>query len=431
MRSSIRSLSRALFLLLLCGCGRSVEFEEADLVIRHINVVDVVSGTLLADQVIVTNEGRFAYVDKDPGNVEVPNGTTVIDGTGRYAIPGLWDMHVHACWSDTNASLLLPALLAHGITGVRDMGGDLHLLNAFKQRVLAEPSAGPDLFGCGPIIDGDPPVFPDFTLPVNSATDLPNVLDSLSANGADFFKVYSLLAPEELERIASYSKEHDRVFAGHLSEYVEPERAIALGQRSIEHLNRLDEVWMEDRYRLDAIASAMVEHGTWSCPTLIAYQRKSHLYDPALRDTVMDALVPGLQAEWEQAVRKRTERYGAPHQRDSLEKRYQQQLALVEHLKERGVRLLAGSDLAGMAFVYPGSGLLEELELLVSAGLSNAEALRSATLSPAEYFGAQAELGSIATGKVADLVVLEGNPLAEIRKTRTVVHVVHRGVLVR
>ena len=130
-------------------------------------------------------------------------------------------------------------------------------------------------------------------------------------------------------------------------------------------------------------------------------------------------------------MRKRTERYGAPHQRDSLEKRYQQQLALVEHLKERGVRLLAGSDLAGMAFVYPGSGLLEELELLVSAGLSNAEALRSATLSPAEYFGAQAELGSIATGKVADLVGLEGNPLAEIRKTRTVVHVVHRGVLVR
>ncbi len=93
--------------------------------------------------------------------------------------------------------------------------------------------------------------------------------------------------------------------------------------------------------------------------------------------------------------------------------------------------LLAGSDLSGMAFVYPGSGLLEELELIVRVGLSNAEALRAATLSPAEYLGLRTERGSIAVGKVADLVVLEGEPLAEIRKTNMVVHVVYRGALVR
>lgn len=130
-------------------------------------------------------------------------------------------------------------------------------------------------------------------------------------------------------------------------------------------------------------------------------------------------------------VRKRVERYSTPQQRDSLEQRYRKQLELVRQLHERGVPLLAGSDLAGMAFVYPGTGLLEELEQLVSAGLTNAEALRAATLSPAEYLGVQAERGSIVPGKIADMVVLEGDPLQDIRRTRDPVHVVHRGVLVR
>ncbi len=227
--TAVHSLWAILFALFFCACGRSVSYEGADLIIRHVNVVDVATGTIAADQLIAVEEGRFVHVGRDPGEVEVAAGGTVIDGTGRYAIPGLWDMHVHLCWSDTNASLLLPALLAHGITGVRDMGGDLRILNAFKQRVGNDPTAGPDLFGCGPIIDGNPPVFPDFTLPVDSTTDLPRVLDSLAANGADFFKVYSLLGEAELERIAAYSKAHQMVFAGHLSEYVAPGRAITLG----------------------------------------------------------------------------------------------------------------------------------------------------------------------------------------------------------
>ena len=107
------------------------------------------------------------------------------------------------------------------------------------------------------------------------------------------------------------------------------------------------------------------------------------------------------------------------------------QLELVKHLQERGVPLLAGSDLAGMAFVYPGTSLWEELELLARAGLSNAAVLRSATLSPAEYLGVQEERGSITTGKIADLLILEGDPLEDIRMTREQTHIVHRGVQVR
>ncbi len=416
---------------LLAGCARQVPITDADLLIRHINVVDVANGVLVPDRMIAITNGRFVQVIGDPREVEVAERTRVIDGTGRYAIPGLWDMHVHVCWSDTNASLLLPALLAHGITGARDMGGDLRLLTSFKQRVAADPALGPDLFGCGPIIDGDPPVFHDFTLPTDSTTDIPKALDSLTAHGADFFKVYSLLGAGELRRIAAYCEAHHAVFAGHLSEYVDPAQAIEWGQRSIEHLNRLEETWDSTPARLDTLAAAMIAHDAWSCPTLITYQRKSHLFDPALRDTMMDALLPGLQAEWAQAVAQRTARYGAPRQRDSLEQRFHEQLLLVRHLHERGVRMLAGSDLGGMALIYPGTGLLEELELLTRAGFSNAEALRSATLSPAEDFGLQQERGSITPGRIADLVILEGDPLTDIRNTRTIRTVVHRGVLVQ
>lgn len=421
-----------LFGLLISGCRVTTnpQLGGADVLIRHINVVDVITGTLLPDQLIAITSDTFSYVGPDPGRLDTVVGARYIDGSGRYAIPGLWDMHVHVCWSDTNAQLLLPALLAHGITGVRDMGGDLHILNDFKQRVLADPTAGPEILGCGPIIDGDPPVFPDFTLSVDSTTDITGTLDSLAAHGADFFKVYSLLLPGELQRIASYSAAHKLAFAGHLSEYIEPESAITLGQHSVEHLNRLDEIWYEAPARLDSIADLMAEHHAWSCPTLIVYQRKSHMYDPLIQDTVMDKRVTSLQAEWQQALTSRTERYGAPHQRDSLDQRYRHQLELVKRLRDRGVRLLAGSDLAGAPFVYPGTGLLEELERLSDAGLSNAEVLRCATSSPAEYLNVLGERGTITTGKQADLVILEHDPLIAIRAVRSITAVFHRGRLV-
>lgn len=416
--------------VLLGACLHPPPVGNADVIIRHINVVDVETGRTLPDQLIAIRDGKFTYVGADPGHLDTVLAARYVDGSGRYAIPGLWDMHVHVCWSDTNASLLLPALLCHGITGVRDMGGDLRLLEDFKRLVLSDPSAGPEIWGCGPIIDGDPPVFPDFTLPVDSASDIPALLDSLARNGADFFKVYSLLRSDELEDIADHCKAHHAVFAGHLSEWMEPEQAIELGQHSVEHLNRLDEIWNEDPARIDSIADLLVQYNAWSCPTLIVYHRKSHMTDPAIRRTSMDHLVPALQAEWEQTRSSRLGRYGTPHQQDSLEQRYQHQLELVDRFRERGVRLMAGSDLGGMAFVYPGIGLLEELERLTDAGLSNAEALRSATSAPAEYMNVLDQRGTITTGKQADLVILAGDPLVSIRDLRKIDHVLHRGVLV-
>jgi imidazolonepropionase-like amidohydrolase len=423
----------AALVLVACGenPGRLIDATaKPDLVIRHVNVVDVVSGGVVPDQLIAIKDGQFTAVMNDPASWQPGPDVRVIDGTGKYALPGLWDMHVHVCWSDTNATLLLPALLRHGITGVRDMGGDLHMANAFKQRIKADPSLGPDIMACGPIIDGDPPVFPDFTLPLSSNSDVAAVIDSLIANGADFIKVYSLLDGPEFQRIADHCTARGIPFAGHLSELVDPARAIRSGQRSVEHLNRLDELWNADPARLDSIASLMEVNAAWSCPTLVVYDRKARAHEPSLRDTTLDALVPGLQGEWQQWHKSRTSRYASAHAHDSLLRAFGRQLALVKHMHDRGVPVLAGSDLCGQAFVYPGIGLHEELELLVQAGLATSEALCAATIRPAEFFGTQEKHGSIAAGKQADLLLLTADPLLSIRNTRAITTVVHRGAVI-
>ena len=162
-------------------------------VIEEVNVVDVVEGKLLKSQTVVLKDSLIHFIGDE---WLAPRGAqfTTIDGRGKYLMPGLWDMHFHLAWDTGNDSLLFDVLLAHGITGVRDMGGDLAIQRAMKQKVAMDPSRGPALFGAGPILDGNPPVIYDFTIPIDgTSVPVEFLLDSLVEAGADFFKVYSLL----------------------------------------------------------------------------------------------------------------------------------------------------------------------------------------------------------------------------------------------
>ena len=133
-------------------------------------------------------------------------------------MPGLWDMHFHLCWMNNNDSLLFPVLLKNGITGIRDMGGDLHIMNNFKSRMKNKMIIAPEIYGAGPILDGNPPVQPDFSLPLDDNSNIENLLDSLKNNGAEFFKVYSLIKEKQPTAIAAYCTTHNMTFEGHLSE---------------------------------------------------------------------------------------------------------------------------------------------------------------------------------------------------------------------
>ncbi|MBK7233768.1 MAG: hypothetical protein IPH93_16290 [Saprospiraceae bacterium] len=159
-------------------------YESSLLIIRNINVVDVTTGKILQKQDVVVKDQLIIFIGKS-FTESVSTNPKYIDGKGKYLCPGLWDMHFHLCWDKNNNTLLYPALLKNGITGIRDMGGDLKIMNSFKAE---SQKFKPDIYGAGPMIDGNPPVYFDFTLPVDDKTNITAVLGSLKIAGLIFSK---------------------------------------------------------------------------------------------------------------------------------------------------------------------------------------------------------------------------------------------------
>lgn len=278
------------------------------------------------------------------------------------------------------------------------------------------------------MIDGNPPVYRDFSLPVDDSSDITKLLDSLKNNGSDFFKTYSLIKEEQLKEISAYCKKNDLHFAGHLSEYIKPETSIVLGQKSIEHLNGLDEIWNESKCRFDSLIDLMLTNQTYVCPTIIIYQLKTKLRDTSIVNKEYSKYIsPELANEWKITWGKRVEKHKKLQDWDALDKTYLSQLKLIGLLNRKGVMILAGSDFAGMPYVYPGISLHQELKLLTKAGLSNNEALKAATLNPAKFMNKEKFYGSVSVGKFADLIILDENPLDNIDNLQSIGCVITKG----
>ncbi len=396
-------------------------------VIQNTNIVDVIAGRIIPHQTIIIKDSLISKIFRH-NNQKFPANAKIIDGKNKFLMPGLWDMHFHLAWDSANDRALFNILLQYGITGIRDMGGSLTILNKFKNEVRNNKQIGPEIFGAGPIIDGNPPVQKDFSLPVDSLTDITFQLDSLKNNGTDFLKVYSLLREPEFKKIADYSKANHIPFAGHLSEYIESEIAIKLGQKSIEHLNRLDEIWIKDKERMKALVKLMRDNNTWLCPTIIIYYLKLHMADSAAIIPELEKYInPQLKNEWAAAKQARIKKFSNKEELHKQEALLKQQMNLLAFLYSQKIKLLAGSDFAGMPFVYPGIGLHKELELMVQSGIPAAEVLKAATINPSVYLGIENKYGSVAPGKYADLILLNKNPLANIKNTLTIFKVFKKG----
>lgn len=435
-----------LLLLSLFSCN-----ERYDLVISNVQVVDMETGAVSQQHVCIKDSIIAAILPTSRGYSTVAE----IDGTHQYLIPGLWDMHAHI--QDTS---YLTMFLDYGITGVRDMGGCAdrptdgcesvcsELLNQWKQDIKIGVLKGPELHIAGPTLSGTG--WPN-SLSVLTKEEVAKAFQINLENKVDFIKVYEEIPRESYFEIARLAKMHGLDFAGHVSESMLLTEVSDLGQKSVEHLREAIlfcftedpeelEVFMqtdgytdEDRVFVkpwldDApgIITAFKRNNTWFTPTMaVQYARQRYndtlWIEHSLRNRMPESVNEGFLQHLDR-MRSNSDKKG-----DSLW--WMAHKKLVKRFQDEGVKMLAGSD-AACEGGLPGFSLHEELFLMVESGLTPLQTLQTATTHPAAYFGFENQ-GVIRSGYAADLVLLEGNPVENIRNSLKIRAVVKDGTVVR
>jgi len=431
------------------------DVSTKSLALTHVTLIDMTGAPEKPDMTVIVTGNRIVRVGKT-SQTPVPKYAEVLDANGRYLMPGLWDMHVH--WYDRD---YLPLFLANGVTGMRIMSGAPEHFE-WRKDVEAGTLLGPRLVIASEIVDGPKPFWPG-SISVKNAEEGRQAVDRIKQSGADFVKVYTFLPRDAYLAIADESKKLGIPFEGHVPLSVTAEEASKAGQKSFEHLTgvlpacsaRKDDLFKAAQADLaDEMASAkptfwgthvealrqveldtyspekataffatLKSNGTWQCPTLTVLHALAYSDDPALqRDPRLRYMPPSVKATWNPL-----KPYGeTPEQYEMAKKEFQTQLQIVGVMEQSGVGILAGTDTLN-PYIYPGFSLHDELGLLVQAGLTPMQALQAATANPARFLGKEQDFGTIAPGKIADMVLLYANPLEDIANSKKIWAVVYNG----
>jgi hypothetical protein len=391
---------------------------------------------VLTDRTVLVEGERIKAVAKT-GSLPLTPNTRVIAGEGEFLIPGLWDAHAHLSYFKASA---LPVLLANGVTSVRDMGGLLHELDQWRAETTDGVRSGPRIFRAGPILNGKQ--FNEFQVAVSDAAEARGAVRALHSAGVDFIKVHAAISKEAYYGVRDECRNLNLSYAGHMPRAITPEEASNAGQTSIEHVQAFIDRFASQgvaatdmpaslsRFRKEkapALFDLFARNKTWFTPTMIATKTAIHLGDHRTdpRDKYVSSSCKKITAEL--LKRPSYQEFLTPDSAARQTLDFEELIPLVGAIREHGVPILAGTDFA-ISTIYPGFSLHEELELLVTAGFRPMEALLAATANPARALG-QSELGTVAAGKRADLVLLDANPLDDIRNTRRIRAVVSRGRL--
>lgn len=425
----------AIALTLVVGPVFGADRTEPVTAFVGVHVVPMDRERFLPDRTVFVRGERIVRIGA-ANATEIPDGTRVIDGHGRYLMPGLADMHVHV-W--TEGDLLL--YVANGVTTIRNMSGaPLHL--EWRERIAKGELLGPTLVTAGPIVDGNPPSWSRSAV-VETAEQARAVVAEQKQAGYDFLKVYGNLSKEAYDATLAAARAHDMPVVGHVPTAVTLEHALLAGQRSIEHLSGYERAltgatldaadvpyirrwalaWERmDRSRLANLARKTREAGAWVCPTLGVFdgrfapreQAEAFLARPETRFVSPLQLHQWRQAPGDAELFRR-------HRASDANRRW-----VTKELWRTTGRVLLGTDTAN-PFLVPGFSIHGELRHLVEAGLTPYEALRAGTRNPAEFLGRLDEFGTVAEGLRADLILLEANPLEDVGNVRKCAGVMLRG----
>jgi len=431
--------------------------------IANVTTIDAVNGVRENQTVVFDGDEIIAITSADQSAAAA----VTIDGTGKYLIPGLWDMHVHLTYDDRFTELMPGLFLDYGVTSVRDTGGLMYKLLPVVKRMRSPTAVAPRVFFSGPLLDGQHVVYDGSSQPEigisNSSTEtaMKNV-EQLAEQGVDFIKIYEMVSPEVFASLVEAANQFGLPIAAHVplstiasesgplvnsmehlrnvemdcslnSDSLHEERLRILDtyepgsgaelRGSLHRLQRNPAVSSEDESRCAEVLSALVN--TIQVPT--ARLGALPLISPLDRDDWQDAaarLPNNISDDWKELpwwIAK------DPSERDTLYADWS--FEMIGRMNAAGLPIGAGTD-TPLGVAIPGYSLHNELDILVQAGLTPLEALRSATVTPASFFSLEEEMGTIDVGKRADLVLLVADPLTDIRNTRQIDVVISKGFIV-
>ena len=419
-----RLLPLAVLAAILALCSPAVSQQphsSPPIAFVHVHVIPMDRERVLNDQTVVIKDGRIAAMGAS-NRVKPPAGARVIDATGKYLIPGLTDAHVHLY-----SAIEFPLYLANGVTTVFNLDGrPAHLL--WRKQVADAEIVGPRIFTAGPLFGR-----------AHTPDEAVRLVDEQADAGYDAVKIYNPVSREEFPTLIAEAKRRHLLLMGHIARAPGFELTIQSGQ-SIAHLDEFlytyfnpqhdgnEENVVLDESKIPVVAKETAATGVFVIPTLHTYAttvQQTTALDAFLKDPALRSLPPWALEQFQPAAN-RFKKNGSPEQTARMQAALAFQRKLVKALFDAGVPLMAGTDAPDVG-PMAGVGIHDELQELASDGLPPFQALQTATVNPARYFGKADEFGSIAVGKRADLVLLERNPLESISNTRGIVGMMLRG----
>src|SRR6185369_15069493 len=445
------------------------------LVLNHVTVIDVTGAPAASDMTLVVTGNRISEVGK-AGKVHIPRNAQIVNARGKFLIPGLWDMHAHTRPDALTRQIVFPLDISNGVTGIRDMAGDcvggggcddkttfdVHL--RWKQDIAEGKLIGPRMIVATAFVDGKPPLHPG-SMAVSTPEEAREAVRYAKRRGIDLVKVYVTLSRPSYFALAEEARKLGIPFAGHVPTLVGGIEAAEAGQKSEEHLygaleacsgHEAEMIAVRDQLaKTESVTSeafgelfdrqvsplsyaggdcgeffrTLVRQGTWIVPTYNYWRSISdhYYYGPQrVQDSPRLRYIPfSLREEWAGKYKSDLEKITEEAAQRSR-KKFRERLAFVKRLQGAGVGILAGTD-SDMPYTFPGFDLLDELVMMVEGGLTPLEALQTATLNPAKYLGRLDSSGTVEKGKLADLVLLEANPIEDMANMRRIYAVIVDG----